>query len=133
MLYTNYQSPFFSYSYWTRRHHAHVNKFRCFPATTRSAGNIMLCTGKQQNQKLIVIWCDFESSKTQVWIIKKIFKSYFLFFFDSWYITKHLLNLTSVKQYVLWSLDGHVSLGSASGNISGLGTTKHTVSLGLSQ
>ena len=57
----------------------------------------------------------------------------FFRFFDSWYIIKYLLTETSGKQYVLWTLDCRFSLGFSSGNIDSLGSTKHTVSLGLSQ
>ena len=47
--------------------------------------------------------------KTQVWIIKKFFKIYSLFFFGSWYITKHLLNLGKAVCFVVpQALDGHV-------------------------
>ena len=95
----------------------HVNKFRCFPPTKRSAGNHMLWNGNNktgselsffftENRRkkfIIVIHCDFKGSQTQVLIIKKFFKIYFLLVFDRWYITKCLLTLTSGKQYVLWS------------------------------
>ena len=48
-------------------------------------------------------------------------------FFDSWYIIKYLLTETSGKQYVLWTLDCRCFPRLR------LGSTKHTVSLGLSQ
>ena len=58
----------------------------------------------------------------------------FFRFFDSWYIIKYLLTETSGKQYMFCrpsTVD--VLLGFALGNIDSLGSTKHTVSLGLSQ
>ena len=50
---------------------------------------------------------------------------------DSWYIIKYLLTETSGKQYCIVNVD--VSRGEADRNFDSLGSTIHTVSLGLCQ
>ena len=59
--------------------------------------------------------------------------AFFFLFFDPWYIIKYLLTETSGKQYVLWTLDSQCFSQLRLVNIDSLGSTKHTVSLGLSQ
>ena len=145
--------PFHAFHWW-RAYHVRLTKSNCLPRISVRGRQCIIHRWITKKIMCAITWtrdlwtagenCEcfelkidlFYPIKFNVFLkINKIFQVFctkfalFLRFFDSWYIIKYLLTETSGKQYVLWTLDCRCSTS----NIDSLGSTKHTVSLGLGQ
>ena len=136
--------------YWWRAYHVRLTKLDCLPRI--SARGKQCIIHRVNNKKYHVRHHgntrSLDSSVNDIVysikfnVFQKINKIFHVFsyevrfvfsFFDYWYIIKYLLTETPGKQYVLWTLNCRCFLRLRLGNMDSLGSTKHTVSLGLSQ
>ena len=113
LLYTKCQSSFSLASHWSRVYHVNVKKVDCFPCD--KSRRAIICYGPVNNRtgSHVPLSSAVSARAFSISIRTNMIEPRFQWddgficfvFFDTWYIIKHLLTVTSGKQYVLWSLD----------------------------